>query len=297
MTWPNFFIVGAPRSGTSSLYEYLRNTSGIYMSPVKEPHFFDRKVISDDFIIKPIRDEKKYLKLFEKVTNEKIIGEASPGYLRDPEAPRLIHEKSPNAKIVIILRDPVERAFSHYLMTLSLGYENDSFTEIIKKNIDELVFDNYRASLAGSMYYEQVKRYFDMFGRASVKILIFEEFAKDTKKHVQDVLHFLNVDSKPPNSVKKTFNAFATPRNKLAQYIVTHGSVRSLAFKILSPSIRLKLKENFILKTSKKPEMSQNDRDILIKFFFDDVKKLQSLLNMTFPWKNFKTLSFKLKFL
>ena len=109
--WPNFFIVGAAKAGTTSLYQYLKQIPGIYMSPVKEPHYFSRRVIPDDHHYRPIRDKEKYLSLFKKVNNEKVVGEASPTYLRDPEAPRLIHQVSPNARILISLRDPIERPF------------------------------------------------------------------------------------------------------------------------------------------------------------------------------------------
>ena len=85
--WPNFFIVGAPKAGTTSLYWYLRNITGIYMSSIKEPNYFSIKVRPKDYFLRPIRDKRKYLNLFKDVIDEKIIGEASPSYLRDPEAP------------------------------------------------------------------------------------------------------------------------------------------------------------------------------------------------------------------
>ena len=125
--WPNFFIVGAPRSGTTSLYEYLKEVPEVFMSPVKEPNFFNLSVENDLFLSKPIREKKKYLDLFKNVKDEKAIGEASPTYLWDPKTPKLIHEIIPDAKIIISLRDPVERTFSHYLMYFRNGIMKDSF--------------------------------------------------------------------------------------------------------------------------------------------------------------------------
>ena len=115
--WPNLFIVGAMKSGTTSLYEYLNVIPRIYMSPIKEPKYFHMKGYGKEVNVKRISDKKNYLNLFEKVNTEKIIGEASPDYLFDPNSPRLIHKKVPNANIIICLRDPVERTFSHYLMS------------------------------------------------------------------------------------------------------------------------------------------------------------------------------------
>ena len=115
--WPNLFIVGAPKAGTTSLHEYFeKKIPGIFMSDVKEPYYFCKTLIPIDHYITPIRDKKKYLELFEKSKTEKIIGESSVWYLSDPDASSLIYQKVPNAKIIIMLRDPVERAFSHYLM-------------------------------------------------------------------------------------------------------------------------------------------------------------------------------------
>ena len=120
--WPNFFIVGAPKAGTTSLYEYLKNIPGIYMPPIKETHYFSRIIVPDTIShFHPIRDKNEYLSLFENVTDEKIIVDDSPSYLADPEAPKLIHEIVPHARILMSLRDPVERAFSGYLPRVRRG--------------------------------------------------------------------------------------------------------------------------------------------------------------------------------
>ena len=112
--WPTFFIVGAPRSGTTSLYNYLKTIPEIFMSPVKEPGYF----IPNDF---RGFSEKKYLELFKNVKDEIVIGEASAGYLASQEAAFRIKKEIPNAKIIITLRDPVERTFSDYLNNLRTG--------------------------------------------------------------------------------------------------------------------------------------------------------------------------------
>src|ERR1051325_186535 len=110
---PNFFIVGAARSGTTSLYEYLSQAHSIYMSPIKEPHFFAPNARSSQYS-RVIRDWYEYLKLFDHVKNEIAIGEASPSYLWDHESPTFIQRTIPQARIIILLRDPIKRAFSHY---------------------------------------------------------------------------------------------------------------------------------------------------------------------------------------
>ena len=180
--WPNFFIVGAPRAGTTSLYFYLKQVPEVYLSPVKEPNYFSIRVIPADHYLLPIRNKSNYLRLFEGVKDEIAIGEASPSYLEDPEAPKLIHQVAPHAKIIILLRDPVERAFSHYLMMVSQGYEKLSFREAIEQILSKKSRGEFRHYLTPGLYSEQIKRYINIFGNEKVKILIFEEFIRDTQK-------------------------------------------------------------------------------------------------------------------
>ena len=101
--WPNFFIIGVDRGGTTSLYEYLKNIPEIFMSTPKEPWYFSPVVRSvTPQAIGKCNSEKSYLNLFKNVKNETVIGEASAVYWRDPESAKLIHEKIPNAKIIIV---------------------------------------------------------------------------------------------------------------------------------------------------------------------------------------------------
>ena len=131
--WPNFFIVGAPKAGTHSLYEYLNQHPKVFMSPRKEPYFFCPIMVPDgDKNSNPIRDEKEYLKLFEEAKNETMLGEATASYLGDPKSAELIHEKIPNARIIIIIRDPVDRAFSSYWGLVKNGL-NISFQSLLGK--------------------------------------------------------------------------------------------------------------------------------------------------------------------
>ena len=113
--WPNFFIVGAQKAATSSLYQYLKEIPGVYMSPIKEPFYFAPHTVQDD-ASDLIRDKKEYLRLFEKARGYIAVGEATPIYLWDPDSPKLIHQTVPHARIIMILRDPIERAYSNYLM-------------------------------------------------------------------------------------------------------------------------------------------------------------------------------------
>jgi len=288
LKWPNFFIVGAPKAGTSSLYAYFNEIPGIYMSPVKEPNYFSVNTIPNDHPIKPIRDKKKYLELFKGVKDEKIIGEASTSYLADPEAPKLIHEACPDAKILISLRDPVEQAFSAYLMFLRVRSLKTSFHEQIKKEMNHETKNSFTSiRLEGNLNSENVKRYQNVFGNSDVKIIIFEEFVNDTKSEIENILKFLGITYSLDNFKPEIYNKFAISRGPIAKSILKNKSFKRAASKILSQSTRKLLREKFLVKNPPKPTMDSSDRKLLVKFYYDDVQKLKELLGQDLPWKDF----------
>jgi len=281
--WPNFFIVGASKAGTTSLYEYLSKTPGIFMSSRKEPRYFNRNLVES--YLTQIHDKSEYLNLFRQVKNEKAIGEASPTYLPNPESAELIHEAVPHSRIIIMLRDPVERAYSQYLGLKNKGYTKLPFHVIIRdlknkrKDLPE-----YKDILYAGLYFENVKRYLDIFGSTQVKILIFEEFIKDVRRTVKEVLEFLGVDEEPPAVIEKTFNPYSVPRGKISGYILTNQTIARFCYRIMSNSLRLKLKEKIIVKREIKPELSREDRLSLETFYRNDTKNLQILLKRKLPW-------------
>jgi len=266
LEWPNFFIIGAPKAGTSSLYAYLNDIPGIYMSPIKEPNYFSRGTFSDDHSLKPIRDKKKYLELFKGVKDEKIIGEASPSYLADPDAPKLIHEVSPDAKILISLRDPVDRTFSNYLMLRRVGILKSSFLKELEISLqDEEDKIKNKIILERGLYFNNIKRYFGFFGKENVKIIFFENFIKNEKEIVEDILKFLNIDFLIKDFKPEIYNKFGVVRGPISQFILQNITLRRVSEKLISPSRRKKLKEKIILKNEPKPEIEHVASEILVK--------------------------------
>jgi hypothetical protein len=281
--WPNFFIVGAPRAGTTSLYEYLKQTKGIFMPSIKDPDFFAVETDLDFAVLKQIKDKKEYLKLFENVKDEIAIGEASPTYLHDPKAPKLIHDAVPNAKIIISLRDPVERANSYFSNLVSSGTASESFSDCIRNGIN--LSSGYSAQVVkGSFYYEQVKKYLEIFGKEQVKIIIFEEFVKNTRDGLIEIFDFLGIKSQPPEISEKIFNPTRKPRGKVLEKIIKNQALRKIAKETLPRSSTSTLKTIFGKKTEKEP-ISNKDKRLLEDLYRDDVKNLERLLERTLPWE------------
>jgi len=289
--WPNLYIVGAPKAGTTSLHAYLKESPDIFMSPIKEPNYFSAKTIPDNTTKKMIRDKNKYLELFKNGTNKKYLGESSPSYLSDSEAPKLIHEVSPNAKIIICLRDPVERIFSNYLMNYNLGKLKFSFHEAIQISLKEenpttLSFRRLR----GGLYFDDVKRYLEKFGSDNVVIIIFEELVLDLNKNVEKILNFLGVRYSI-DFEKKTHNPYSIPRLPFASKLMTSKTMHKIIDTNLFPPLTRKfVREKILFKYPQKPKINEKDRKILVDYYNNDVNKLEKILGKKLPWKNFLTL-------
>jgi len=287
--WPNLFIVGAPKAGTTSLHEYLKKIPEIFMSEVKEPYYFCKTMIPIDHYITPIRDREKYLALFEKSENEKIVGESSVWYLSDPDASTLIHQQVPSAKIIILLRDPVERAFSHYLMLEGRKqFKLSSFHEQIQKEIREgLDYKTPHIRLDAGFYYNDILRFIEIFGRQQVKIIIFEEFIFNTKEILEDILEFLDVNALLKNFEPHTHNPAVISKYPLVNEFLNISLVSKLRQKLIPEQTQRSIKKKLFKDLKNEFKMTSEDRSFLKNYYLDDVKKLSTFLDKKLPWPNF----------
>lgn len=283
--WPNFFVVGAPKAGTTSLHHYLQQIPGVYVSPVKEPHYFCTET-AEKAHIQRVSRQADYLALFDGVGDETAIGEVSPVYLRAPESPGLIAQAVPEAKIIICLRDPVTRAISHYWMHWRLGIEVRSFREAldgycVSNNMDTPF--SY-AVMESGFYFEQVKRYLDVFGRGNVLFIMFEEFERMPHQALAELCRFLGVNASTEHISTEVQNAYYEPRNKLALAIVQNKLLRKLAKKTIPQSTGWWIVRTFLGKKASRPLMGSYELDLLTKIYRDDVTKLTALLDRPLPW-------------
>jgi hypothetical protein len=197
---PDFFIVGAPKSGTTALYEYLKKHPEIFMPEVKEIHMFGSDL---EFKNRKL-NEKLYLSFFSSAQNEKRIGEASVWYLYSKKAAGEIKHFSPYSKIIIMLRNPVDLLYSNYYQFLyndnedMRSFEGALFAEPERK---EGKMIPKRAHFVQGLFYsetvkftEQIKRYFNKFGREQIHIIIYDDFKENIIKVYKETLAFLEVD-------------------------------------------------------------------------------------------------------
>ena len=285
--WPNLFIVGVPRGGTTSIYEYLKNIPEIYVPSTKEPHYFSVNINPAIFKPKPIRIKTKYLELFASAKNEKFIADCSTSYIYDPDAAKQIYSKVPEAKIVISLRDPVERIFSHYLLDKRLGWLKSSFHDELKSSLE--FFSKGEKSYMGLQifkYSENVLKFLETFGKDQVKVIIFEKFVENPKKTIEEILQFLGLDSSINDIEYSAHNKSYGLRGPIAEIILQSDSVKKF-LKIIPQESRKFFRKKFLTQEYTKSKMNEEDKHTLIDFYKDDVLKLQNILHHQFPWKNF----------
>ncbi|MGE5609966.1 MAG: sulfotransferase family protein [Bacillota bacterium] len=203
MRRPNLFIVGAPKCGTSSLHNYLDQHPDIFMSrPTKEPAWFCTDLQVNKF--RRPRDLQAYLTLFDGARDEKWLGESTTWNLYSKVAAENIKKWDPAAKIIIMLRNPVDAMYSlHGQFLWSCNEDITDFEEALRAQADRRQGRRIPAeahSPDGLQYSEvftfapQVKRYLDAFGRENVKVIIFNEFVKETARIYRETLEFLGVD-------------------------------------------------------------------------------------------------------
>ena|SRR5215212_9876005 len=296
MTMPNFLIIGAMKSGTTSLYHYLKQHPQVYMSAIKEPNFFALEGSDLDFdgaegrerISRWIKREfvtniEDYRALFRGVSGETAIGEASPLYLYSPEAPDRIKRYVPEAKLITILRNPVERAYSAFSYMKRDGREPlEEFPQALQAE-ETRVRNNWEwiwhYKNVGS-YYVQLKRYFDNFDDDQIKVYLYEDLRGDLFSVLQDVFRFLGVDDTFNPDTSLRHNVSGVPkRGVLSGFVFGRNPVKA-AFRPLLPEglrqyLSVSIKSQYLVKS---PPLTPEVREELIAVYRDDILKLQGLI-------------------
>ena len=270
---PNFFIVGAPKAGTTSLYAYLDQHPQVYMSPVKEPSYFAPEQCRENFIF----SWEGYLRLFENVSDEIAIGEATASYLWSESAARNIAAGIPRAKIIINLRNPVDRAFSQYLQMLTNGVTRRSFRGQIDASLcgSNQEFGLLWPFLELGRYYEQIKRYFGEFPRSQIHISYYEELERAPEQLLAGLFAFLGVDPGFILDITRRHNEPRIARLAGVNYFLRKWPyLRNLAPQPLGPRLR-----SLMLRSRPSLKMEPADRAFLRDYYREDIEKLATLLD------------------
>ena len=246
MRLPNFLVIGAARSGTTSLYYCLQNHPQVYVTPVLEPRFFAFEGEKVDFngpgdrllkrrIVTKVED---YAALFDGVIDEIAIGEVSPAYLTSQSAPVRIQHYIPNAKIIAVLRNPVERAISSFRLEVLQGLERAGDFASALQQEDLRMRNNWSyvwQYKRRGFYYTQLKRYFDLFAKEQIRVFLYEDWQNGVEL-LKNISRFLGVNE--TLAVPETIGRHNSTANALFES-------RGIARPELSTVLRLALIEEY----------------------------------------------------
>lgn len=294
MSQPSFFIVGAPKCGTTALCKYLNRHPDIFIPQLKELHYFDTDLRTK----KKANSLQAYRSLFAEGAG-KLCGEGSPTYLYSKKAAKGIHDFNPDAKIIIMLREPAEMMYSFHSQhlfngssetvqdfeeALNLESERKQGRKIPARCVEpQILFYRDFAS-----YFDQVKRYLDTFGSNNVKVILFEDFTQQTSKVFQEILEFLGIDP----SFETDFavkNSNKKVRNRFLQTLIKYPPSRVLSFgKYLIPlpqsarrslleSIKNRVRKFNTQQVSRSP-LTPHLKQRLRKEFEPEIMKLATLI-------------------
>ncbi len=280
MTLPNFIIIGAYKSGTTSLYHYLRQHPQIFMSQIKEPNFFAHEKKAEMMrregkVVRVVDNMNTYTGLFADVTDEKAIGEASPIYLGTPLAAQRIKETMPDVKLIAILRQPVDAYYSDHNMRI-----RESQTRKVEKDFRERFRETEEkirsGAISGPMYYSQLKVYYDLFDPSQIRVYLFDDLLKDGQAVIQDICRYLGVDDTFEADMSQTFNPGGLPKNrKLGDKLNKLLNKKKLNKLPFVKKILLHMQKS---NTVKFPPLSPDLRRELTGIFREDIQNLQELI-------------------
>ena len=276
---PNFLLIGAPKAGTTSVANYLAEHPDIFISNEKEPFYFASDAIGKvskedpmfDAIMKRAHlNKKSYYKLFESA-NEKLRGEATVHYLYhyDEVIPKVINELG-DIKIIILLRNPIERAFSNFNYQHQGQYCSFEKALELESQRKEKGYNSFWFYKEVGKYFTPVKVYLQEF--SEVHVCFFEDLVSNPVLFMQDIYKFLETDNKFIPDIKKQYNQTFIPKSKLIHFLYYYRH-----------KFNLKLKTPIFIKEkafkTKKNLMNDTTKIYLKKYFKEDIKKLENLIN------------------
>ncbi len=295
---PTFFIFGATKSGTSSLYFYLKQHPDVFMSGVKEPHFFGfepgssvREVRNGELRENSyvITDEAEYRRLFRDAGGAHALGEASVMYLYLEGAAERLRAGVPDARLVAVLRNPVERAYSAYLHLIR---EEDepcrSFSGALDAEPGRIVAGwapLYHYQNMG-FYARQLQRFYAQFPAEQFKIFLYEDLEREPERVIREIYGFIGVDPSFRPDISVRHNISGVPQNPLAheayRFLKRSGPVKNVVKRLLPEPLRSRTKRRLLARIEannlRKPPLSAEARARLIAAYREDIGELQELL-------------------
>lgn len=286
---PDFLILGPPRSSTTRMFRILEHHPEVFVPRVKEPCYFAFAGYNEPFCgpgdDARVRSEAEYLALFEQAPDAKMAGEASPLYLWHPDAPARIRASVPNARLIAVLRNPADRAFSHYVHHKMAGRETEPTFE------DALAKEAERKSARWSpfwyykevgFYGEQIERYLGLFPRQQLFCCLFEEFTEDPQSVLARLTGFLGFDE-PIEDLQSAVgkNPSGQPRSKrLHEYLSKPSRLKETLKPLFPRPLRRLLVETVRQANLQRDSIQSGTRCRLLEEYASSIRRTGELLGL-----------------
>lgn len=286
---PTFMIIGAARSGTTALYDLVRQHPRVFMSAIKEPNYFafegeplDWRGPGNEFVNNSVASWDAYCALFADAPEGAAMGEASPLYLWAPDAPKRIKARLPDVKMVAVLRNPIEQAFSHYLYARAQMIEPlESFDDALAAEPQRLA-DHWQPLFQYGdfpRYGEQLARFYDEFPADQLRIFLYEDYRGDPRAMLREIFGFIGVDPQFEPDIEVETNMGGQPRHKWLQNLVMRPNpAASLAALVVPQGARRAIRDMVSRRNLSREGMSPAARATLTERLRDDISQLQGIL-------------------
>lgn len=300
----NFFVIGAAKAGTTTVFERLNARSDVYLSPLKEPNYYSTDIdtskfsseflantrldLSDYFSEIPlpqlqvgfIRDASSYASLFAPAPPEALlVGECSTSYLFSQSAPAALAKEHPNARILIMLRNPIDRLYSHYMMARKYGFTSLPLREAVEKDLAH-PSPGWGASelfVQLGLYSQQISRWRAHFSDSQILIMLTEDLRSPDKW--QRLLDWLDLPQATTQPDKNDANTGGLARfEKLNRFLTSHGLKHKLG-NLIPSSLKKKLVA-WYYNSDALPKMTSEEREYITEIYAEEIAKLESELKL-----------------
>ncbi|MEP6695491.1 MAG: sulfotransferase [Pseudonocardiales bacterium] len=286
---PDFIIIGAFKSGTTSLLSWLGQHPKVFVPWLQEPNFFaspnynpqldgekrPQRPAQSIYGRKRTDSLSQYTSLFEGVPEDVVAGESSPQYLREPAACGRIKCMLPDAKLIAILRHPADRAFSDYSMLVRDGLERGSFVDAIGRPHGTGTFPPY---LETGFYGRQLKPYIEQFPPEQLRVLLFEDLRDDPRDLIRSLLEWFDVDPNFEPNVADVRNVSGVPRNRAIAGAYRMRRRLQPYLKPLVPAGLQRVVDARLLRGLDRPEFDPQIRRQLVELYAEDIQQLAQLI-------------------
>ncbi|MEM6613627.1 MAG: sulfotransferase [Cyanobacteria bacterium P01_C01_bin.72] len=293
MTLPNFLIIGAAKSGTTALHKYLQQHPQIYMTPNKETNFFafegqeiNFQGIGDEALKEfSITNLSSYEAEFSGASQELGIGEACPSYLYYPQAASRIKKYIPNVRLVVMLRNPIERAYANFLHTIRDNREPHTSFALALQDEATRIANNWEwfwHYIQVGFYGKQLQHYYKIFASDQIKVYLYEDLKANAIATLQDIFRFIEVDSTFVPDMTLRPNKSGMAKNKLLHRILTKPNPIKTLLKPLFPA---QLRQKIQHQNLNTPQISHEVRQYLLDLYRADILLCQDLIQRNLePW-------------